>query len=224
MNGQLRSRIADAFRQEESMYQVPPELREEILGAVVDRRPGGQAAPRLLAVAALLLAAVTVVTLIGLRRLAGAPAPAVTPHQVVSPVPSASPSPTAQFTVARLASAAPGRPLNGIAVVFTETGLDPNQTVTYRITGDVDLVYDCGSGGPGGPAYPVRGSVDVTVTRTADAQGEVTSTIAIPPAVAVPACSPPTRQYVITGNYTNFVVSDETSGVAKSAGGTNVAI
>jgi hypothetical protein len=109
------------------------------------------------------------------------------------------------------------------AVVFTETGLAPGQPVSYHITGQLDVLYDCGFGGPNGPAYPVRGPVDFTATRTADAQGTVATTIAVPPPANAPACTPPTRPATVTGDWTNFVIEDTTTGTSKSAGGVDVA-
>ena len=62
-----------------------------------------------------------------------------------------------------------------------------------------------------------------TATRTADAQGTVSASIAIPPPAGAPGCTPPTRSPVVTGNWLNFVVEDTTSGVSRSAGGLDVA-
>jgi len=126
-----------------------------------------------------------------------------------------------QFTTAHLTGGVPGR--GRATVVFTETGLTPGQSVSYRITGQVDLLYDCGSGGPGGPSYPLRGPVDFTATRTADAQGTVAATIAVPPPASEPACTPPTHPATVTGDWSNFVVEDTTSSIRQSAGGLDVA-
>jgi hypothetical protein len=224
----LRRQIADAFRQEESMRETPAGLRDEVVGAVMDRSARAPGTPRLLVLVAVLLAGAVIATLVGLRHLPSQSAPAATPtpHTIVSP--TSNPSvvatpPPVQFTTARLASAVPGQLRGQIVVVLTETSLAPGQTVSYHITGQIDLVYDCGSGGPGGPSYPIRGPVDFTATRTADAQGTVSASIAIPPPAGAPGCTPPTRSPVVTGNWLNFVVEDTTSGVSRSAGGLDVA-
>jgi hypothetical protein len=228
VNQPLRRQIADAFRQEESMRAVPAGLRDEVVGAVMERSARTPGTPRLLVLAAVLLAAAVVATLVGLRRLPGQATPAATPttHTIVSPTfaPSAAPtSPPVQFTTAQLASAVPGQLRGQVVVVLTETGLMPGQSVSYHVTGQVDLVYDCGSGGPGGPSYPIRGPVDFTATRTADSQGVVSANIAVPPPAGVPACTPPGHPAVVTGDWLDFVVEDTTSGVRKSAGGLDVA-
>jgi len=220
MNEPLRRQIADAFRREESTYDVPSGLRDEVIGAVLDRTPGAPGAPRLLALVAVLLAGAVIATLIGLRHVPGHSTPAATPSAASTPPPSPSAvpsSPPVQFTTAYLTGATPGR--GQAEVVFTETGLTPGESVTYHISGQLDLLYDCGSGGRGGPSYPVRGPVDFTVTRMADAEGTVAATVTIPPLAGSPTCTPAT----VTGDWTNFVVEDTTSGTRKSAGGLNVA-
>lgn len=74
-----------------------------------------------------------------------------------------------------------------------DAGLTSGQSVSYHITGQVDLLYDCGSGGPGGPSYPVRGPVDFSATRAANAEGTVAATIAVPPPANAPTCTPSTQ-------------------------------
>jgi len=223
----LRAQIADAFRQEESMRETSAGLRDEVVGAVMDRSARAPGTPRLLVLVTVLLAGAVIATLVGLRHLTSQSTPAAppTPDTIVSttsnPSVVATPPPV-QFTTAHLASAV-GQLRGQIVVVLTETGLTPGQTVSYHITGQIDLVYDCGSGGPGGPSHPIRGPVDFTATRTADAQGTVSASIAIPPPVGAPGCTPPTRSPVVTGNWLNFVVEDTTAGVSKSAGGLDVA-
>jgi hypothetical protein len=218
MTDPLGRLIADAFRQEESAYDVPPGLRDEVVGAVTDRRFRTPGAPRLLALVAVLLAGAVVATLVGLRHVPRQAMPAATTTPIPSAVPTATP---VQFTAAHLTGGAPGRGQAG--VVFTETGLIPGQSVSYHITGQLDLLYDCSSGGPGGPSYLVRGPVDFTATRTADAQGTVEATITIPPPVSAPPCTPPTHRTTVTGDWSNFVVEDTASGIRKSAGSLNMA-
>jgi hypothetical protein len=228
MTDPLRRQIAEAFRQEESAHEVPPGLRDEVVGAAADRRSRTPGAPRLLALVAVLLAGAVIATLVGLRHLSGQSTPAANPTAVPSAASTPTPSPSAastgppvQFTTAHLTGGVPAR--GQVAVAFTETGLSPGQSVSYRVTGQLDLLYDCGFGGPGGPSYPVRGPVDFTVTRTADAQGTVAATISIPPQAGAPACTPPTRPATVTGDWTNFVVEDTTSGIREPAGSLNVA-
>ena len=224
----LRGQIADAFRQEESMRETPVGLRDEVVGTVMDRSARAPGTPRLLVLVAVLLAGAVIATLVGLRHLPSRSTPAATPTPSTIASPTSTPSAVAtpapvQFTTAHLASAVPGQLHGQIVVVLTETGLTPGQTVSYHITGQIDLVYDCGFGGPGGPSYPIRGPVDFTATRTADAQGTVSASIAIPPPAGAPRCTPPTRSPVVTGNWLDFVAEDTTSGVSKSAGGLDVA-
>jgi len=226
MTEPLRRQIADAFRLEESTYEVPTGLRDEVVGAVVDGLSRRRGAPRLRSLVAFLLAAAVIATLVGLRHLPGRSAPAATPTAASSAAPTPSPSavptsPPVQFTTAHLTGGGPGR--GQAAVVFSETGLAPGQSVSYRITGQLDLLYDCSSAGAGGPSYPVRGPVDFTATEAADAHGTVAATIAIPPPSSAPACTPASRQPTVTGDWSNFVVEDTTSGTRKSAGGLNVA-
>lgn len=106
--------------------------------------------------------------------------------------------------------------------MFTETGLQPDQTISYRVTGTARLLYDCGRGGPGGPSYPIAGPVDFTFTITADARGTVSGQPVIPAPAPWPGCAGG-RQPVVTGDYTNFVIQDTTSGVSATAGGLDIA-
>ena len=217
-------RIADAFRHDESLREAPAGLRDEVVAAVMERsaRPAGP--PRYLALVAVVLAATLIVTMIGLLRMRDRSTPAGPPPTRVtaSPAPTPPATPTAppvRFTDAHVESARTGQLRGQARVVFTETGLPPGQAISYHITGAVDLLYDCGRGGPSGPAYPVREPVDFTATRTADTEGTVSATIAIPPPAGVPACPSP----VVTGDWLNFVVEDTTSGIRAPAGGLNVA-
>ena len=223
MTEPLRRQIADAFRQDESAYEVPRGLRDEVVGAVVDRRSRPPAAPRALVLVAVLLAGAVIATLVGLRHLPWHSTPAATPSAAPPALsPSAVPTPTpVQFTTAHMTGGVPGR--GQAVVVFVETGLTPGQAVSYHITGQLDLLYDCSSSGHVGPSYPIRGPVDFTATRTADAQGTVAATIAVPPPASEPACTPPTRPATVTGNWDNFVVEDTTSGIRESAGNLGVA-
>jgi hypothetical protein len=174
--------------------------------------------------AAVLLAGAVIATLIGLHQLRDRPMPAGPPPNrvVASPTPAPSAAPTAEFAAAYVTNAGPGQPRGQAVVVLTETGLRPGQAISYRITGDVDLLYDCGSGGIGSPTYPVHGPVDFTATRTADVQGTVSATIAIPAPANLPACPSPAHWTAVTGDWRSFVVEDTTSGVRVSAGGLNV--
>lgn len=220
MSEPMRDRIADAFWREESRYTVPAGLRRDVVRSVMDRRAAGAGPAPLLAIVSVLLAAAVIVTLIGLQHLPSEPLPGTTSGTPSpSPSPTPSPTPSMRFTEARVASPVFGQ-LHGMSVIFTETGLQPGQSVAYRVTGRVDLFYDCG---PGGPSAPVAGPVDFSFTRPADASGTVTATVAIPPPSAVPACAPATRQPVVTGDWRDFVVEDTAAGVRVEAGGDSVA-
>ena len=216
--------IADAFKQDESRRPAPAGLREEVVGMVMDRSARAPGAPRLLVLAAVLLAGAVIATLVGLHQLRDQPTPAGPPpdHAIPSPTLAPSATPTTRFTTVYVTNAGPGQQPGQALVALTETGLQPGQTISYRITGDVDLLYSCGSGGSGGPTYPVRGPVEFTASRTADGQGTVSTTIAIPPLANLPACPSPAHWTTVTGDWRSFVVEDTTSGVRVSAGGLNV--
>lgn len=228
MSERLRIQIAEAFRQEEASHPVPPGLRDDVVTEVVDRRQHDREGnPRLLMAVAILVALGLIATLVGLRRMQPGSVPAAKPPPpaVVSPAPSPSqtptPTPTARttagFTEATLTSRGPGTP---VMVAFTETQLEPGQSIWYHVTGEAALIYRCSSGVP--QVLEAQGPVDFRANLAADGQGNVTAMIPMQPPAPSQHCSSPGSPSFVSADWRNFVVEDTTNGIRKSAGGLNI--
>lgn len=109
---------------------------------------------------------------------------------------------------------------NNAVVYWKEVGLGDSQTITYMVTADGVVTYNCGGKECSGTTntITVRGPVFTTGKFSSGKNGQITRNLILEPLTVKDFSCPPDQALIlIDASYSNIQITDQTNNITEAA-------